>query len=229
MSIAPPAPSAQRNATVPEFTQEPMRSFAQAVDAAIGRLHRSGLPVDLDDARQEAWLAVLESAQRFSPAHGRAFSYAHTTAKRAAFNYATWTRSPLKLSKQLIESGGDLVAERWNRRVELDSKPDPDRFVPAGDPGPEINAMESENDRLRAALLKHGREMALKRCAGTLPPKQRKAVRLVLWGENPADASRLAGVTNTALGAALRAFTENVRSDVYCAGLASQMASIELS
>lgn len=214
----------------PQFQNEPLRSFGNAVEAALHRLHRSGLQVDLDDARQEAWVAVLESSRRYQPGLGRAFSFAHTTAKRAAFNYATRASSPLKLSKHLVESGADVVRERYGhgRAVALDAQKDPDRLrLPVQDPGPEARALDAEARWLRGQLEARGRKTALKRCARGLSASRRRAIRAVLEGSTIAEAAAASRTTTQALSVALRAFVERVRSDVYCAGVAVRLAQLE--
>lgn len=212
----------------PQFQAEPFRSFGQAVEAALTRLYRSGLNVDFDDARQEAWAAVLECSRRYNPDQGRAYSYAHTAAKRAVFNYATRSSTLLKLSKHLVESGGSAVRERYGKAVYLDAKPDPDRVrLPVSDLGPEEAALEAEAQKLRARLVRQGQRLALQRCARGMGVRQRRAVKAVLLGATLDEAAVRSRLTAQAVSSALRAFIERVRADVYCAGLPVQMAQLE--
>ena len=164
------------------------KTIERAINSAIGRLNRSGMPFSHEDARQQAWLAVLESWQRYIPGRGGEFSYAYTIAKRVTANYATWASVPVTLSKKAIEGGGATL-DPLRRVTGADVL---DRT--GGEDWPEKASLKAEVSAQRGTLLRRGRRR-LDRFLMTMPAKESAMIRLVLdEGVTPKEAAQRVGL-----------------------------------
>ncbi len=165
------------------------KTIERAINSAIGRLNRSGMPFSHEDARQQAWLAILESWQRYVPDRGGEFSYAYTIAKRVTANYATWASVPVTLSKKAIEGGGATLDPL--RKV---TSADVLERSGGGDRGPERASLKAEIAAQRSTLLRRGRRQ-LDRFLMVMPPKESAMIRLVLdEGIPPKEAAQRVGL-----------------------------------
>ncbi len=224
-----------------EPTKEPFRSIHRAVESAIFSLAKKGMPVDIDDARQEAWASCLAALDRYKPEKGRLYSYAHTIAKRAAYNHATWSSSPLTLSRVLIESGGRVVQDRYSRALSLETRSGPvddgqpqnlldmalTMGLPTSDRDPEREAHQARVDRARAVLRRVGVRLALKRCTQGMGRKIRLGLGLMLAGSTLHEAAQDVRVEPTRLRSSLGEFVRQARGDLALASIAAKLEKLE--
>lgn len=166
------------------------KTIERAINSAIGRLNRSGMPFSHEDARQQAWLAILESWQRYVPDRGGEFSYAYTIAKRVTANYATWASVPVTLSKKAIEGGGATL-DPLRKVTSADGL---ERISTQADRSPERESLKKEIAIQRNTLLRRGRRQ-LDRFLMVMPPKESAMIRLVLdEGIPPKEAAQRVGL-----------------------------------